>query len=264
MTMKEVYLCSDYLESHPLFKSFGSDLATLAEKDYPGKGYFEGKDIPSIDLDDFERKTKRSNDCTSDGAVGIADVSDSRMSYLRLLLTELRMDYENHKNLDFSNIRRKYVHSFDILQQYDPDKRIDSGFALIFSERTQPKAQRWIKSWSRESSKKEAANWSSYTPESFCNFINYGKTLPLRPLADTVAMVRDWSSRKEIGYDGFSVLAEKIEEYWTKLKNRYLLIDMRYLSDQMQEYLSKVAFPTGEEGELCRLLQEEVENMIRM
>ena len=57
--MKEVYLCSDYLKSHPLYKSFGSDSATLAKKDYPGKGYFEGKDIPSIDLVEFERKTKR-------------------------------------------------------------------------------------------------------------------------------------------------------------------------------------------------------------
>ena len=88
--------------------------------------------------------------------------------------------------------------------------------------------------------------------------------MPLRPLADTVAIVRDWSFRKEIGYDEFSVLAEKIEAYWTKLKNRYLLIDMQYLSDQMHEYLSKVAFPMGEEGEFCRLLQEEVEYMILM
>ena len=40
--MKEVYLCSEYLEDHPLFKLFGSDLASLAQKDYPGKGYFEG------------------------------------------------------------------------------------------------------------------------------------------------------------------------------------------------------------------------------
>lgn len=32
--------------------------------------------------------------------------------------------------------------------------------------------------------------------------------MPLRPLADTVAIVRDWSFRKEIGYDEFSVLAE--------------------------------------------------------
>lgn len=262
--MREVYQCPDYLKSHPLFSDYGSDLAVLAQKDYPGKGYFEGMDIPSIDLDEFERKTKRSNDCTSDGVVGIADVSDSRMSYRRLLLTELRMDYENHRNLDFSNIRRKYVHSFDILQQYDPDKRIDSEFALVFSERTQPKAQRWIKSWSRESSKKEASNWITYTPESFCNYINYGKTLPLKPLEDTVAMVRDWCSRKEIGYDEFSVLTEKIEEYWTKLKNRYLLIDMKYLSDQVQKYLSEVAFPMGEEGELCQLLQKELENMIRM
>lgn len=262
--MKEIYQCADYLKSHPLFRDYGSDLAALAQKDYPGKRYFEGKDIPSIDLDEFERKTKRSNDCTSDGVVGIADVSDSRLSNRRLLLTELRMDYENHKNLDFSNIKRKYVHSFEILRQYDQDKRIDSEFALIFSEGTEPKAKRWIRSWSRESSKKEAANWSTYTPESFCNHINYGKDIPLIPSADTVAMVNEWCSRKEIGYDEFSILDERIKEYWTRLKNRHLLVDMQYISDQVREYLSGIAFPLGEEGDLCQILKEEVENLIRM
>lgn len=165
--MKEIYQCAEYLQSHPLFREYACDLTALAQKDYPGKGYFEGKEIPSIDLDEYERHTSRSNDCTSDAVIGIADVIESRMTNRRLLLTELRMDYENPKNLDFSNIRRKYVHSFEILQQYDADKRIDSEFALIFSEATEAKAKRWIRSWSRESSKKEAANWATYTPGKF-------------------------------------------------------------------------------------------------
>ncbi len=76
--MREVYMCPDYLVSHPLFMDYGSDLATLAKKDYPAKDYFCGKEIPSIDLDEFERNTKRSNDCTADGVVGIADVVDAK------------------------------------------------------------------------------------------------------------------------------------------------------------------------------------------
>ncbi len=197
--MSEVYLCSDYLKSHPLFRDYSSDLATLAKKDYPGKDYFAGKNILTIDLDEYERNTKRSNDCTADGVVGIADVLDARLVNRRLLLTELRMDYENPKNLDFSNIRRKYVHSSEILRESDGEKRIDSNFALIFSESVASKARRWISNWSKESSKKDAADWTVYTSESFCNYINYGKTLPLEPSCKTIAFIESLIGNTEIG-----------------------------------------------------------------
>lgn len=79
-----------------------------------------------------------------------------------------------------------------------------------------------------------------------------------------MGIVRDWCSRKGIGYDEFAILAERIEEYWLWLKNRYLLIDMQYLSEQVRKYLEEVAFPLGEEGELCQLVKDDVESMIRM
>ena len=262
--MEEVYLCSDYLKSHPLYKTFGSDLATLAQKDYPGKGYFEGKDIPSIDLDEYERKTKRSNDCTSDGVVGIADVLDLRMINRRLLLVELRMDYENQKNLDFSNIRRKYIHSTGILREYDSEKRIAPEFALVFSNSTAPKARRWISSWARESSRKDAANWRTYTAESLCNYINYGKELPLHPTQKTLTLVKCWCCNVVTGYNELSQLREKVEKYWENLRSRYLLTDMQYLSTELSAYLAKLSIPSGEEGELFRLEKSEIERMIRI
>ncbi|MDE6696511.1 MAG: hypothetical protein K2K25_06495 [Muribaculaceae bacterium] len=262
--MKEVFLCTEYLKSHPLFKSFGSDLSSLAQKDYPGKGYFEGRYIPSIDLDEFERVSKRSNDCTSDGVVGIADVSDSRMTNRRLLLVELRMDYENQKNLDFSNIRRKYMHSSDILRESDLEKRIDSDFALIFSESTAPKARRWISSWARESARKDAVYWKSYTPESFCNYINYGKEMPLRPMQQTVVLVSGWCKYTDLGYNELSDLRKKVEMYWDKLKVRYLLIDMEYIYSELSAYLAKLSVPSGEEGELFKLEKIEIEQIIRI
>ncbi len=262
--MEEVYLCSEYLRTHPLFKSFGSDLASLAQKDYPGKGYFEGKDIPSIDLDEYERNTKLSNDCTSDGVVGIADVLDSRMTNRRLLLTELRMDYKNQKNLDFSNILRKYTHSSEILREHDSEKRIDSEFALVFSNSTASKARRWISNWAKESSKKDAANWKAYDPEGFCNYINYGKELPLRPMDETFGIVAGWCNKAIDGYNDISELREKVEIYWSKLKIRYLLPDMQYVSKELSAYLAALSAPPGEEGELFRLEKSEIERIIRI
>ncbi|MDE6192616.1 MAG: hypothetical protein K2M83_01355 [Muribaculaceae bacterium] len=260
--MKEVYLCSEYLEAHPLFKLFGSDLASLAQKDYPGKGYFEGKSISSIDLDEFERNTKRSNDCTSDGVVGISDVLDSRITNRRLLLTELRMDYVNPKNLDFSNIRKKYIHSSEILREYGADKRINSEFALIFSKNTAPKARRWISSWAKESSKKDAADWRSYDPESFCNYINYGKKLPLRPTSETVVKVAEWCGKDEMSFEELNLLKEKILAYWWVIKGKNRFVDLEYISGKLQLFLSEVSFASEEERELCMLLRDEIEEII--
>ncbi|MDE6291657.1 MAG: hypothetical protein K2M16_08995 [Muribaculaceae bacterium] len=262
--MKEVYLCSEYLRTHPLFKSFGSDLASLAQKDYPGKGYFEGKDIPSIDLDEYERKTKLSNDCTSDGVVGIANVLDSRMTNRRLLLTELRMDYKNQKNLDFSNIRRKYIHSSEILRKYDPEKRIDPEFALVFSNSTAPKARRWINNWAKEASRRDAANWKACDPESFCNHINYGKELPLHPTQETLSLVEGWCSKCVTGYNELSKLKESVEMYWAKLITRYLLPDMQYVSTKVSAYLDGLSVPRGDDGELFLLEKNEIEQIIRI
>ena len=87
------------------------------------------------------------------------------MTNRRLLLVELRMGYENQKNLDFTDIRRKYIHSSDILRESDSEKRIDSDFVLIFYESTEPKDRRWISSWAMGSLKKDAVNWRSYTPK---------------------------------------------------------------------------------------------------
>ncbi len=260
--MSEVYLCSDYLKSHPLFRTYGTDLATLAKKDYPSKDYFGGKDILSIDLDEFERNTNRSNDCTCDAVIGIADVSHASLTNQRLLLTELRMNYENPKNLDFSNIKRKFIHSSEILREYDSEKRVDSNFALVFSTKTAPKARRWISNWAKESSKKEAANWKAYAPESFCNYINYGKPLPLLPSEETVAFVRALYGNSEIGYDKFSQIKDGIESYWWKIKGKCLSVDMDYFSKEIRAYLSSLGFPEGEEGILCKLLKEDIEEIL--
>ncbi|MDE5881045.1 MAG: hypothetical protein K2H60_04890 [Muribaculaceae bacterium] len=90
--MEEVYHCPAYLMSHPLAKTYGSTLYDLAEKDYPGKHYFRGYEIPTIDLDRYEEDLNLSQeDCTSDAVVGIATLSGVSLRKKRLLLTEVRL-----------------------------------------------------------------------------------------------------------------------------------------------------------------------------
>lgn len=262
--MKEVYLCSEYLQSHPLFKSFGSDMASLAERDYPGQGVFKDCMIPVIDLDSYEISLRKSNDCTSDGVIGIANVSRCDLTDRRLLLSELRIGYQNHRNLDFHNIKRKYVHSVDILRELDPDTRIDSEFALIFKKTKVQASQRLFWSWAKEPTKRDAANWKAYDPESFCNYINYGKELPLHPTRETLTLVEGWCSKCVTGYNELSKLKESVEMYWAKLKLRYLLPDMQYVSKELSAYLVALSVPPGDEGELFRLEKSEIEQIIRI
>ncbi len=172
------------------------------------------------------------------------------------------MAYENPRNLDFSNIRKKYIHSSEILREFNAEKRIDSNFALIFSKSIAPRARRWISSWAKESSRKDAADWKVFSPESFCNYINYGKTIPLAPSEETVAFVNSLLCENKIGYDKFSMLKDNIESYWWTLKGQNLTVDMEYLADRLLSYLSSVRFPAGDEGMLCELLKEDLEGFI--
>lgn len=260
--MEDIYLCSDYLKAHPLYKIYGSNLFDQSEKDYPGKGFFSGYQIPSIDLDAFERDTKISNDCTSDGVIGVADCGVSQLKNRRLLLTELRLGYDNQKNLHFSNLQQKYRHSCEILYRFDSNVRIDPKFALIFTKSLTPKAKRWIRDWAHESTKKEAENWKVYYPESYCNYINYGKTLPLTPSEETIATIGSICSNSIIGYDNLCYFKEKMENYWWLLKGKNLMVDMEYFARNISLFISSATFPAGEEGEYCKLLKAEIEEII--
>lgn len=260
--MEGVFLCSEYLKSHPLYNTYGSDLATLAERDYPGQGIFRGCDIPAIDLDAFEISTETSNDCTSDGAIGIADCHANQLKNQRLLLTELRLGYENQRNLHFSNLQRKYRHSRDIMHNYDPDARIDPEFALIFTESLAPRARRWIRDWGLEAGKKDAKNWKAYNPESFCNHINYGKSLPLTPTEGTISFLESLCSNANIGVDELYIFKERVESYLWKIRGKNLSEDLKYFSEKILSFLSSVHFPNGEEGEYCQYLKEEIEGIL--
>ena len=244
-----------------MYGRYGKTVEESAEKDYPGQGVFKDCDIPSIDLDSYEISCSGSNDCTSDGVIGIADVAGCRLVNPRLLLTELRIGYGSAKNLDFQNIRQKYVHSSDILHEFDPDKRIDREFALIFRPSVRPLAQRRFWSWAKESARKSAGNWMAYDPESFCNHVNYGKALPLSPSAATEAKVMEWCSKTCMGYIELDALKNDIEGYLWTVRGRRQTADLDYISNSIASFLATVVFPSGEEGELCRLLKREIEEM---
>lgn len=253
--MGDIFHCPEYLNLHPLMSEYPSSLSLLSDRDYGDGSYFKGYDIPSIDLDSYEKSIEGSNDCTADGVIGIAETIGKDVGNKRLLITELRMGYENCNNLSFSNIMRKYNHSCDILRFKSCDCKIDNKFALIFKPKVVAQARRLVFSWSKESSKRAAKYWSVLCPESFCNYINYGKEPPLKPTEKTVGIVDKWKENKSLtSFEQFNDLISEMRNYLYEMKNKYLIADLKYIEDHISVLLDSISFPSGDDGELSRWL----------
>ncbi|MDE5881046.1 MAG: hypothetical protein K2H60_04895 [Muribaculaceae bacterium] len=169
-----------------------------------------------------------------------------------------KLGYKNVENLSFSKIKRKYTHSYEILRQYDHDVHIDERFALIFSKDRVSKAYSWIKRTARESAKKEAANWDVYSPESFCNYINYGREIPLSPTEETKEKVCRWCSNYNIGFDELVIICEEISNYWWKIKGNRLIVDQEYVVKNIKPFLSALIPPEGEDIEMYDFAKTEL------
>lgn len=256
--MSEIFHCPGYLQQHPLMSRYPASLALLADRDYGCGSYFKGRDIPSIDLDSYEKDKGGDNDCTSDGVIGIADIVDRDLRNRRLLLTELRMGYENQENIRFSSILGKYSHSCDILREEDAECRIDDTFALIFKPDLEAKAKSRIFNWRRESSKSVSKKWLVFSPETFCNYINYGKSLPPAPREKTVTLMAKWKAMEEcMEFGPFADLIEEIRNYLYELYGKHLQTDIEYLKDNLPSLFEKISFPEGEDGDFSRYLLNE-------
>lgn len=256
--MGEIFHCPDYLEHHPLFKEYGSSLHELAEKDYPGSGYFRYTRIPTIDLDGYERSLHIMQDCTSDAVVGIADLNGLSLRNKRLLLSEFRMGYRNVDNLDFLNIRRKYTHSCDILRGSDYEIKIDQHFALIFTRTVAPLAKNRINRLTRGSSQKEVANLDVYWPESFCNYINYGKEVPVESTLDTKRIITRWCKNLNLTFEELEEIYNELNTYWWRIRGERLYVDLSYIRQNLKAFISDLCLPPGEDGELWKLVINQI------
>lgn len=107
----------DIIVSHLIAKHCLCLLDEVSQRDYNKVGIFSNK-IKCLALDDYETKfCGGSKDNTMDAAVGISDYQNNRKVNHRLLLVELRLDYQSSRNLEKSSLVRKIKHSKDLLSE---------------------------------------------------------------------------------------------------------------------------------------------------
>ena len=112
------------ITEHKLYPVCGKKLQDVSEKDYHGKKYFD-EHIECLDMDKYEdiecAGDKRNKKETVDAVIGIKKHLDkNRFSSPYLMLLELRMGYENVKNLSGTKLAEKVSHTKELLGRGTP------------------------------------------------------------------------------------------------------------------------------------------------
>lgn len=199
----------EYRKTNRLNTEFSSDLDSLCRRDY-GHAFFN-KEIPCLDIDEFERSCTGQNECTMDAAIGIGTYDQNTVKDQRFLLVELRLGYTNANNLDYQNMSQKIDHTKDILS----GSRIHPNYFFIFTPNVSSVAKNCFSRKMRQLI--NIASWKAMSPQDFLNAIEHRENLPYTPIND----INDISNNFENAFskgespfiDFYSYWIDRVDEY---------------------------------------------------
>ncbi len=219
------------LQVHPMYAAYHRSLHDISLKDYPRGNYFR-TDIDGIDLDQYEVDHVIANrDMTMDALVGVADYSKNRVVNSRLLLVELRMDYDSTRHLRHSKLHGKINHS---RASVGATVRVDEESVFVFRDDVAEQAKRWMFDTKKEYS--DAENWVAMSPSELENLLQPLASMPYQPETDMTGATSDMNSR--IAAKDFEGLLELID-YWHKkaeaFKSQYKLKEEAHIKQHLHD-----------------------------
>lgn len=188
--MEPIVFDNDVIRQSTLFDRCANTLHNLSNRDYPNRYSFDVR-IECLDMDVYERSVCGQNpDNTVDAVIGVCNCkNDKRKTLHRLMLLELRMDYESNRNLSVTQMTRKVAHTRDLLGS---DVPIENNSFFIFDNAVSEQVKRWFVSKRNEGgSFKKCIAWS--VNDFYANVISYDD-LPYTPLYDKEAIINELSS----------------------------------------------------------------------
>lgn len=226
---KQLVCYNAVLQQHPMYADYHCSLHNISLKDYPHDRYFR-TDIDGIDLDQYEVDHAVANrDMTMDAIVGVADYANNRAASSRLLLVELRMDYDSTKNLRHSKLLGKIKHSRATV---GVTVRIDEESVFIFRQDVSEQAKKWMFNTSKEYN--EAEKWIAMSPAEFNNLLQSQASMPYQPETDMTNA--DTEIEKLIAAKDFDKLLSLID-HWDKkaeaFKMQYKLKEEEHIKKQL-------------------------------
>lgn len=253
---------SQVVTEHSLYRNFGCELSEISERDYPGRNYIT-HEIPALDMDSYETSLKGNNDCTVDAVVGICNERQNIVVRGRHLLVELRMNYINMDNLSVAEINQKNVHTRDLLKACVDNIPVDPTLCLLFDNSVENQAVSWV---SRKKSEfKFTSNWFSFSPTTFCNYINAGKPRPYTPRPETVQAAGRFMS--QAAKNDLELLDKEfmyIRGYMDNCRLRYEKGECEYLIDSIVEGIGRFNkdLLKEEDVDLYEIIKDDVQSLI--
>ena len=169
------------IDNYPIQQKFKISFADAVIRD-SGSSFGLPEGVSAIDVDAYETSLPGNNQRTIDTAIGIADYKNNQLGNRRLLLVELRLNYQhNGVNSSITEMHEKERHTRDILQGM-----IDSRCFFIFNhsaaqgKRSEINRNAQVHSYSKK--------WKIVSPSEFNNCFMFQQDLPYQPETDISAI----------------------------------------------------------------------------
>lgn len=255
----------DAVVNHQLSRQgFLKTLAEISKKDYEHQNYFAKENIPALDIDAYEISLRKGNmECTADAVIGICSKSGDKIHFPRLMMLELRLDYDNVRNLSTTELVQKKSHTSDILKGCD-NLSIDPNYCLIFREGFDMQAHNWLERENRGNSITDS--WLCLTIKSFIDYINFYESDKFKPCVRTLELEKAFHAAVD------SKDNSKIERAWNSIRTyistcslQYKLNECGYLANSVKEKFSKYTPVTTDEDEqiIYEILDEDIEKILK-
>ena len=254
MEKSEVFYHSpEIIYSFPVQERFKSSLDVLSLRDYK-KSYFK-KDIPAIDLDEYEKsKNPQSADRTVDALVGVCLVKQGKPSNAKVLLVELRMGYTNINNVSTTEIKEKIDGSIDLIKGIKTQTDIAQVVCLIFNNNIYQQSINWLQ---RQKHNNKLKSCEVFNPDDFCNFINLGKDLKSEPSNETKSLCQDVIREAQSGnWSYFLDNFEKLRNYFYKYVKLNEMNECKFIAGEIYKAVEALRRDVSSQSEDDTIIQE--------
>ena len=233
---KQLVNDNDVLKSHPLYNTYHKSLHDISLKDYSRDNYFRA-DIDAIDIDKCEEDLAvGSQDMTMDAMVGIADYSCNTKVNARLLLVELRMDYDSTKTLRHSKLNGKVTHSRAIVHSA---LRVDEDNIFVFREDVVEQAKKWMFNMANQYS--EASHWIAVSPKELENLLPQASSIDYIPITNMEQAVTDICLKiEETDFDSLMNMIGYWHNVAEDYKLKYQLKEEQHIKTELRNAWSNV------------------------
>ncbi|NPD91644.1 hypothetical protein [Xylanibacter muris] len=199
--------------NHKFYRHCGKTLDTVSKKDYPDEEFFD-KSILCLDMDAFETQThKGSKEHTVDAIIGIKDFSNNKFHSHRLLLIELRIDFESEKRLSKTELEKKVCHTKELLGN---DIAINKISFFVFKQDIINRVINWFNNKSQEGGNLKFCK--PISTKEFGTLIKSENSFPYVPITDLKSLEKTLLSFLE--QKDYSKFINQTE-YWLKEAARF-------------------------------------------